>query len=106
MHEAVEKVGQDVCNLLPAMHALTGSDPTSNLNGIGKKGGFTTLKKHEDDLLGLNNLGADCTVMSDETLTDCFKFIGLLYGEDTSKLNRSEERRVGKECRSRWSPYH
>ena len=23
-----------------------------------------------------------------------------------SKLTRSEERRVGKECRSRWSPYH
>ena len=23
-----------------------------------------------------------------------------------SDLNRSEERRVGKECRSRWSPYH
>src|ERR1035437_11075335 len=22
------------------------------------------------------------------------------------KFNRSEERRVGKECRSRWSPYH
>ena len=22
------------------------------------------------------------------------------------KLTRSEERRVGKECRSRWSPYH
>ena len=22
------------------------------------------------------------------------------------KNNRSEERRVGKECRSRWSPYH
>src|SRR3989454_4617326 len=22
------------------------------------------------------------------------------------KSNRSEERRVGKECRSRWSPYH
>ena len=22
------------------------------------------------------------------------------------ELNRSEERRVGKECRSRWSPYH
>ena len=27
--------------------------------------------------------------------------------KDFSKLsNRSEERRVGKECRSRWSPYH
>ena len=23
-----------------------------------------------------------------------------------SRLVRSEERRVGKECRSRWSPYH
>ena len=22
------------------------------------------------------------------------------------KIDRSEERRVGKECRSRWSPYH
>ena len=22
------------------------------------------------------------------------------------KVERSEERRVGKECRSRWSPYH
>ena len=25
---------------------------------------------------------------------------------DGTKLPRSEERRVGKECRSRWSPYH
>ena len=23
-----------------------------------------------------------------------------------SQIGRSEERRVGKECRSRWSPYH
>ena len=31
------------------------------------------------------------------------------YQEVTSKSydrSRSEERRVGKECRSRWSPYH
>ena len=25
---------------------------------------------------------------------------------DQVLTNRSEERRVGKECRSRWSPYH
>src|SRR5256885_2887784 len=25
---------------------------------------------------------------------------------DLHETNRSEERRVGKECRSRWSPYH
>jgi len=27
-------------------------------------------------------------------------------GEDVGLPERSEERRVGKECRSRWSPYH
>ena len=27
-------------------------------------------------------------------------------GIDAEVINRSEERRVGKECRSRWSPYH
>ena len=26
--------------------------------------------------------------------------------EKEEKIQRSEERRVGKECRSRWSPYH
>src|SRR5256885_9719942 len=26
--------------------------------------------------------------------------------QDGDSLRRSEERRVGKECRSRWSPYH
>src|SRR3712207_9304047 len=30
----------------------------------------------------------------------------LLIGSFLSFLIRSEERRVGKECRSRWSPYH
>ena len=27
-------------------------------------------------------------------------------GEEAYHVIRSEERRVGKECRSRWSPYH
>ena len=26
--------------------------------------------------------------------------------KDNAPVARSEERRVGKECRSRWSPYH
>ena len=34
------------------------------------------------------------------------KPIGFLYLSQTGKDTRSEERRVGKECRSRWSPYH
>src|SRR3712207_9512751 len=30
--------------------------------------------------------------------------VGISFGAD--RIFRSEERRVGKECRSRWSPYH
>ena len=30
----------------------------------------------------------------------------IISGLGASNLVRSEERRVGKECRSRWSPYH
>src|SRR2546426_4505933 len=31
---------------------------------------------------------------------------GVLWGPHRAYMVRSEERRVGKECRSRWSPYH
>ena len=31
---------------------------------------------------------------------------GVAFGTAGIKVLRSEERRVGKECRSRWSPYH
>ena len=45
------------------------------------------------------------------------KYLCLVYQEEKQEANvprdqieqakkRSEERRVGKECRSRWSPYH
>ena len=33
------------------------------------------------------------------------QFIIIRAKEDSERI-RSEERRVGKECRSRWSPYH
>ena len=34
--------------------------------------------------------------------------VGLRFGPEVFGVvgTRSEERRVGKECRSRWSPYH
>ena len=32
--------------------------------------------------------------------------IALKMKDELEKSGRSEERRVGKECRSRWSPYH
>src|SRR5687767_10798003 len=37
-------------------------------------------------------------------LSQAGRDLSILLGGDY--VNRSEERRVGKECRSRWSPYH
>ena len=34
------------------------------------------------------------------------KNCGTGYADHVQTISRSEERRVGKECRSRWSPYH
>ena len=42
-------------------------------------------------------------VLSQLALRDQY---GYELTENISKEMRSEERRVGKECRSRWSPYH
>src|SRR2546425_12882360 len=40
----------------------------------------------------------------DTAISDVFAHRGPL--DDPERRRRSEERRVGKECRSRWSPYH
>ena len=45
--------------------------------------------------------GARCDWVINQTF-DLFANLGA----NDEQLDRSEERRVGKECRSRWSPYH
>ena len=60
----------------------------------------------EDPALQISPLRA--TVIDDESKT---RFINTLRNaqvdfKSVELTNRSEERRVGKECRSRWSPYH
>ena len=49
-------------------------------------------------LAALLGFSAACTSVKNAPKEDTAK----TQGADT----RSEERRVGKECRSRWSPYH
>ena len=39
-------------------------------------------------------------------VVDAMTDIGEKFSTEYSVVTRSEERRVGKECRSRWSPYH
>src|SRR5258708_39938297 len=65
--------------------------PVTRLIGVGQRGArHLALETH------VVQLGAQRT----ET---CFYIAQAL---PVSQLSRSEERRVGKECRSRWSPYH
>src|SRR3712207_8075189 len=37
---------------------------------------------------------------------DAMRAAGAVVADMLAAVRRSEERRVGKECRSRWSPYH
>ena len=51
-----------------------------------------------------------CVMVLDEGLppglvANTAGILGITLGKHIPKA-RSEERRVGKECRSRWSPYH
>ena len=50
-----------------------------------------TMKKNNNETVMV--IGIDHGYGNMKTATRCFP-------------SRSEERRVGKECRSRWSPYH
>ena len=44
-------------------------------------------------------IGDNCVIGAGSVVTHSIPANSVTYG-------RSEERRVGKECRSRWSPYH
>ena len=56
----------------------------------------TQVKKKRDVLIELNQQTESLTKKDIATWRQAWQ----------AAINRSEERRVGKECRSRWSPYH
>src|SRR5215207_10970493 len=47
-----------------------------------------------------------CAPGQPDALARQVRLIGVARVERAPRQVRSEERRVGKECRSRWSPYH
>ena len=75
------------------------------LVGMKNELGITVLYRLQ--WLGLDR-GIDKKRLSYE-IVDNIIYIKLLLspaGQENPVAERSEERRVGKECRSRWSPYH
>ena len=88
-----------------------GVDKTASQSDIKKK--FRQLaKKYHPDLNKGNKEAAEkfkeineaYEVLGDEEKRKKYDAFG--SGYNFTGLLRSEERRVGKECRSRWSPYH
>ena len=49
---------------------------------------------------------AHVLVITAFTVALAFPFYWMLITSFKQNVDRSEERRVGRECRSRWSPYH
>src|SRR3712207_1222747 len=71
-------VGYDQHSLLRAVREATGGAPLCGCSGEG-------------------------TISGDDADESNFSVVVMVISSDEL---RSEERRVGKECRSRWSPYH
>ena len=71
----------------------------------------TLIDQVEDSLLTYfkkNDLGRGDSIPNENSLAAELGVARSVVREALSRLKmmRSEERRVGKECRSRWSPYH
>src|ERR1039458_1086972 len=74
--------------------------------GSGHRGGLRLRHRLLDQLrhlrVDLGELRIAEMTRFDDPPTEELEAVRVLFGV----LDRSEERRVGKECRSRWSPYH
>ena len=64
--------------------------------------------KRYEAIVGRNELrlSEQCPDMNGSVRAESAERQDRLRKTQDFKINRSEERRVGKECRSRWSPYH
>ena len=76
---------------------------SSDLIQVTKDGKFNEVINGIPDWVNAEEFGFNraLTFNADGTML-CW----IRYDESKVKTYRSEERRVGKECRSRWSPYH
>src|SRR3712207_8429606 len=78
---------------------------SSDLAAFDQRRGFLRALEEDDALqlvLRLLNGGVQHRLVLD----DAVRLDAAGGRDDGLRLGRSEERRVGKECRSRWSPYH
>ena len=82
-----------------------GFAPANQILGLFKYGrkGIPAMAGEEDLEEGLWN---SLKGAKDKVMNGIGQIKNLMEDEEAQTIARSEERRVGKECRSRWSPYH
>src|SRR5256885_9615246 len=92
-------------SLLHGLAVLPQADPLlrSQLDARAARHGWPALHA---ELAGLDPQAAARIAPADSQRIQRALEVCYTTGRPISQLQRSEERRVGKECRSRWSPYH
>lgn len=78
-----EKLGVEVCNTLPSLHALTGCDAVSTFVGKGKKKAFDMVRQNPEVRSRVGVLGEEIP-SQDEHLTRVEKVVCALYGDNDS----------------------
>ena len=109
----LERIQNNVKKKL-AEYGLKKFHTTSRVKGLYSF--FRKLERKDWDVTQIFDIWALRIIV--DSVSDCYTVLGIVHGEwrpmagrvkdyiAFKKPNRSEERRVGKECRSRWSPYH
>src|ERR1043166_2789619 len=67
---------------------------------------ITKLPMYKRAQKGIGYLAQEASVFRKLTVEDNIMAVLEFTKKNKMQRERSEERRVGKECRSRWSPYH
>src|SRR2546422_11191369 len=112
-------------NALPAIVLLFSSLHAQNIEEVESMNNQVLALLHQGQYTQSMTLGLKALKLSEDSLgpehpttADSLNNLGGLYEtmgdyaeaeplfQRALKIRRSEERRVGKECRSRWSPYH
>src|SRR3712207_9183010 len=97
---------------LPTLRSLDGGEfviylgTFSKILSPGIRLGWTTAPRPVLEKMNLGKQGADlCSSSMSQCFVAAYFESGRWQDYVASLAQRSEERRVGKECRSRWSPY-
>jgi hypothetical protein len=78
-----DKFGEEICELLPGLHALTGCDTVSTFSGRGKKKALTMIKESDVMRQNISALGETVPLLQDN-VKGLEHFVCAMYGDKES----------------------